>query len=316
MPNASIDAFLVRDRFNMEWVYDPENSAEQDTFWWWACSVRVDPNEVIADDGEGHLWSVPFTTDGIDAITFGTPVRVAQTFVPVGAGDGAAASALVGRRRQQVLASALDRPTKPDPQGREVPSQFRTPAATERHNPEEDQVTDVDLERLRARLGLDEGADVEQINAALSADAPETFTAEQVQEQVAAAETAVREEERQRAAAVAEDTVHFDRATAEQLRADAAAGREAREQQIGAQRDQLVAAAVEDGRIPPARREHWRHLLDADPEGAAATLGSLEKGLIPVSERGVATAGPDDENPLGAEANLDHLFPQLQSREG
>lgn len=78
----------------------------------------------------------------------------------------------------------------------------------------------------------------------------------------------------------------------EQLRADAAAGREAREQQIRAERDAAVAAAVADGRIAPARADHWREQLAADP-GALDILNALQPGLIPLDERGI-TGGVDE----------------------
>lgn len=291
MPDASVDVGTVRQRFNFDWAMS-EPVDGLDTYWWWARSIRVDPNEVIADDGEGNIWSVPFSTDGADNVTFDAPVRVRETYVPVTAGEGATATAVVQRRRQRALATALDRPDKPTNSSH--PSH---PAASEPHDHEEDQVPDIDLAALRSRLGLPEDADEEQINEALAAEQPETFTTEQVAEQVAAAAETARTEERDRAAASADDTVRFDRQTAEQLQADARAGREAREQQIGSQRDGLVAAAVEDGRIAPARREHWRRALDADPEGATATLASLERGLIPVTERGSAASVDDDQDP-------------------
>ena len=86
-----------------------------------------------------------------------------------------------------------------------------------------------------------------------------------------------------------------------QLRADATAGREARTAQLVAERETTVNAAVNDGRIAPARRAHWLAALEADP-GAAETLAALAPGLIPLAPKGY-TGGPDqapDEESLYA----------------
>ena len=79
------------------------------------------------------------------------------------------------------------------------------------------------------------------------------------------------------------------------LRADAAAGRAARDEQVRRQRAQVVEAAIADGRIAPARRDHWMAALDADEEGAKALLESLAKGLVPLEAAGSAGA-PDVED--------------------
>lgn len=85
--------------------------------------------------------------------------------------------------------------------------------------------------------------------------------------------------------AAAPGTVVLDEGQHAQLVADAAAGRAAREQQLADRRETTVAAAVNDGRIPPARREHWLNLLKQDP-GAEDTLKNLAPGLIPLDAKG------------------------------
>lgn len=310
MPALSVDAATIRDRFNVDWACDPDNGVDQDTWWWYAISVRVNPNEIIADDGEGHLWSVPFTTDTDDNVTFGTPVEVRETFVPVNVGEGAAATAAVTRRRQQTLQAGFGRPEKGDAGDRTPPSQYK-PAATERQTQQEVQSMTLDMEALRTRLGLGEDATEEQINEAIRGETPETFTEEQVAETVEAAVAAAREDERGKASASTADKVTLDRGAYEKIQADAAAGREARESQLKSERDAAVASAVQDGRIPPARRDHWRKLMDADPDGTASTLASLEKGLIPLAERGAASNGPDPDNPMSGEIPSTGWFPQL-----
>lgn len=116
-----------------------------------------------------------------------------------------------------------------------------------------------DLTALRDRLGLADTVSDEDILAAL-ATLPE------------AEETS---------ATLPEGVVAIDATQLEQLRNDAQAGREARTEQMRAHREQLVKAAINDGRIPPARKDNWLAMLEADP-GAADVLAGLEKGLIPV----------------------------------
>lgn len=85
--------------------------------------------------------------------------------------------------------------------------------------------------------------------------------------------------------ALPDGVVAIDAAQLAELRNNAQAGVEARAEQLRAQRELLVNAAVSDGRIAPARRDHWLAQLEADP-GAEAVLGSLEKGLIPLAAKG------------------------------
>lgn len=106
-------------------------------------------------------------------------------------------------------------------------------------------------------------------------------------------------------AALPEGVVAIEATQLEQMRADARAGREAREEQIAAARAATVDAAVADGRISPARRDHWVAALAADP-GAADDLARLEKGLIPTALVGV-TGGVDEAS--DEDATFSKLFP-------
>jgi hypothetical protein len=295
---ASVDVSTIRERFNFGWAMDSENGAEQDTYWWWACSVRVDPAEVIADDGEGGLWSIPFTTDGADEVTFGTPVRVRETFVPVDASEGVAATEAVTRRRQTVLASELAKPEKPD---RDNPAASRPRT--------EDAMSGIDIAALRSRTGLSDedlpdDATEEQINAALAKE-PEAETPE-TPEETPEAETPEAAEVPEPVAA-SERTVTVDRAQWERTQRDAEAGAVARRAQLSAALDTEADAAVKDGRITPASRGEWRGAIDPgeNPDVAATARAEAEKtalkgltaGRVPVDgERGTqpsASAGDD-----------------------
>jgi hypothetical protein len=288
-PAASVDVATVRQRFNFDWAMS-EPVDGLDTYWWWARSVRVDPDEIIADDDEGGLWSIPFSTDGEDGVTFGTPVRVRETFVPVA--EPAAAAADVERRYgQRVLAAACERPTKPT----------RTAAATAASTTQEDHMDTATLERL----GLAEGATDEEIEAAFARargedtdhdagdgepdDAPVTGD----QPAVAAAGTG----------SAGPGTTTVSQAALEQLQAQAAEGARARQTQLEQRRDTAIATGLQTGRFPAADAAGWRAYPERHPEGFEAGVAAMERqitelapGLIPVGEIGGAPTTDANED--------------------
>lgn len=147
-------------------------------------------------------------------------------------------------------------------------------------------ITDEQSTSLAQRLGVPEDADGDTILAALD---------EALQE---------RAEESGSGQGNTEGVVALDQDTYEQLRADASAGREARQVQQSQHRQGLVKAAVRDGRIAPARAAHWLKSLEADPEGAEASLAGLEKGLIPVDEVGHDTFDDAEGKPADLYAQV------------
>lgn len=91
-------------------------------------------------------------------------------------------------------------------------------------------------------------------------------------------------------------TVLVDQDALAALRADAAAGREARNRQEAEDRVAAVDAAINEGRILASRRDAWLANLEQDP-GAAATLASLPQ-IIPtvaIGSAGGVEVDADDE---------------------
>jgi len=175
----------------------------------------------------------------------------------------------------------------------------QTPAATAGDSPNQqegspvDGLTDEQLTSLRQSLSLDADAELSAIWTALSErlSAPTTDAPSEGDTPAAPATVPA-------TPALPDGTVAVDSATLEALQLAARRGQEAHARQQREDREAAVSAAVTDGRIPPARREHWLKQLEADP-GAATTLASLSPGLIPVSE--VGTGGTStDADPLYA----------------
>lgn len=135
--------------------------------------------------------------------------------------------------------------------------------------------TDEQITTMRQRLGIADDADEQTIVDAM-VEALDEQAAQPEGEPALAGATA------QAGVRLPDGVVAVDAAQLEQLRRDAQAGAEARARQVREDRERLVQAAVADGRIAPARREHWVAALDADHDGAAATLAALTPGLVPV----------------------------------
>lgn len=72
------------------------------------------------------------------------------------------------------------------------------------------------------------------------------------------------------------------------------------------ERDTAIATAVKAGKFPPARREHYEKLWDADPDGTRGLIESLAPGLVPVTAMGYS--GDGDEPDL-LDAEFARLFP-------
>jgi Mu-like prophage I protein len=303
--DASVATGTIRERFNWDWATsEPVDGI--DTYYWWARDVRVDPNEIIADDTEGNTYSVPFETDGKDEVTFGEPVKVREEFVPVNASATSVVAAHRDRKGQRVLASNLDRPEKPD-----------KPAASAQPEHEEKDEMKIDLDKLRSNLGLPEDATEEQINEALG-KAPEAEVVTPTDEIPEAPEggpetPAAQEAEPVAASAAAERGVTLDKDAVAQLKAEAADGRQAREVQLSAERDKLLSDAVQAGKFPPSAKASYRKQLDQGGEVEASTRKFIEElpdNTVPVKE--VGEAGREDG--VAASAGLpESWFPELKT---
>lgn len=140
--------------------------------------------------------------------------------------------------------------------------------------------TDEQLTTMRQTLGV--SADI----------TPQEFTDALAE---ALAEQAEDPDPAQTTAQIPEGMVLMDQATVDELRAGATAGRQAQAQQQEERRTALVQAAINDGRIAPARREGWMNTLRTDP-GSEETLANLAPGLVPLAELGHGADAPTTTN--------------------
>jgi ATP-dependent protease ClpP protease subunit len=182
-----------------------------------------------------------------------------------------------------------------------APEMFRTPAEPDTPNNQEgSDMSDTLIKGLRERLGLSADAGDEEILATLDVTLNNSETPPEpppAGDDPDADDEESTDDEPEDEPEAAPGTVIVDEETLNALRRDAQAGREARNQQQAEHREQLVAAAINDGRIAPARRQDWLNTLERDP-GAEATLAGLAKGLVPVDTKGytggLAETGDDD----------------------
>ena len=281
---ASVDVDIVIDRFRTEWREDPEH----DRWWWWPRSIRVDPNELIVDDDQGHLYALPFETDGENAVTFGEPVQVRETYVPVTTATRTTAMAAIGRRKQSAVTS-FSKPQYP-------PKPGNAPATK---TPEE--TTSVTPEEIREALGLTADATDEQVRermaagqAALDADDAPTgdvagTTPDAPAATTAAPATTTSTAPAPAAAATADVTAAARVAAAdavqrELIRRDEDAAKTAA---FEAKRDEYLEAKVADGSFHRDAKAAFALSMPNETafEAAKAEIDKLTPGVVPLLQR-------------------------------
>lgn len=280
----------------------------------WICEMQLEPLQLITvDDDSGQYARVPIVLNG-DTVTFGESVPVVIEYVDKPQAQQTAASALVFASR------AESRPEQaPAPAGKpETPQEAiqrvakasgltdtadqadpqTPPAEPDGETQEEGDPMALD-KGLRERLGLAEDADEDAILAAVDA-LRETKPADGEHNEGDASE------EQPATPALPEGVRMIDEAQLLELQEQAREGVAARAQQRNEARDRALDDAVKAGKFPPARRDHWAKLYDADPEGAKTTLASLEAGLVPLVDAG---APGGEETTESFDAEFDRLFP-------
>lgn len=286
----------------------------------WIEEVQLDPLQLIVMDDDKAIRSrVPVIVgdgDGTAAVTFGDPVPVVIRY-----DDAVAATApppVVTGRSVRYASRQESRPAPTTAQrmaevaAAAAKTKKTSPAASAAGAAPQAKGAGMDPAKLREGLGLAPDASDEDVTAAMQATlqasgtpaipstAPASVVAPAV-EPVAA--TAPGGAVPRVAGTMVIDASAWDEQQARIKALEADAARRARDE-----RDQVIAAAVADGKFAPARKEHWVRLWDADPEGTRQVIAGLTRNVIPVTALGFA-----DEGDAGIDEEFAHLFPPVHN---
>jgi hypothetical protein len=251
--------------------------------------------------------------DGADAVTFGDPVPVVVRY-----DDAVAASAPVPVGRSIRFASRKE--SRPAPTTAQQMAEVAAAAAkANKTSPVTAGVSTTTTEgagmdpaKLREGLGLAPDASDEDVHAAMQATlqasgvtttTPTTAPTGTAPATDAPAAEPVAASVPKVAGTMTIDASAWDEQQTRIKRLEAEAAKRAREE-----RDQVIAAAVNEGKFAPARKEHWVRLWDADPEGTRQVIAGLTKNVIPVAALGFA-----DDSDASIDEEYAHLFPPVPS---
>jgi hypothetical protein len=256
---------------------------------WWIRQVLVDPNEIVVeDDQDGKLYRLSFQTDASGNVSFSEPESVRIGLIPddqpelmKAAASHSAEILAIGRH---VLASYSTRAeSSPDNTGGAMdPKEVRKQLSL----PEDASDEQVHL-ALLTKAGLAEPAAAVTPAPELVAVVPAAVTPEPAATPVPApAPAAVAEPAAVAASALnlPPGVIALDEGTFKTMQETVTKASSFIDKQEERDRSNVVMAAISDGRIPPASKDHWLNLLKLDPN-AEATLASLQS-VVPVKERG------------------------------
>jgi Mu-like prophage I protein len=276
------------------------DSLDSHQMWWWVRQILVSPQQLVVDDDEGGLWTVDFTVDSNDTVTFGEPVSVKVEYV------AAAKTSGLSRPGQLVAASfSSAEQAGGRPRGTLPTTEVK---ATEGVQPEEPPIQEEQPVKLTPealeRLGLAADATDADISAAIIAQGQQTGSGDDGNQQ-SQPETPATDPTGQPAEApqggeqakppvVPEGLVLVDASQWDRVQQSIAASDAERTSRREQENSEFIAAAVRDGKFPFARVEHYTALMSADPEGTRQLIGRLTPGLIPVTERATAP-GPGQQ---------------------
>ncbi len=250
----------------------------------WIREMYVDPPELIVqNDTDDTLMRIPYTTSDDGEVEFGDPQAVKVEYVAARAASEKPAVSFASRTEARpAVAGAPENPSAAEAED--------TPEGKEGAMP-------TLKEGLVQKLGIAADADDEAVMkafeealAAKSDDGEKSDDAEKLETPAQVA-----------AAAQRLGMTVFDAEKAEQLRADAAAGREALSRIQREADEKVVKQAISEGKIPPARESHYVGLMERDREGTTAWLASVPKeAAVALTEMGHSTEPVDNpaDNPV------------------
>lgn len=274
--SASVATEDVRQSFYLDF-------AEADRYWWWIYKFYVSPAVVIADDDEGGYWAVPYTVAG-DSITWGDPYEVEMQWVRKDDPKKVVAERAEADDGERVWRTAAE--SRPN-------DRVRAAKPTK-----EERMTAIAPAAVLERLGLPEDATEEQFLARLEEVEPGGGSDDDKPDDEPELDDDGNPIEKPTTETVTPPAAVVDAAALAQLQNDAKLGREAREQQVNAERDALVTDRIRKGCLTASSKA--AHLAELAKGGAIekahrAYLESLTEGVIPVDEQGTAPSEIADE---------------------
>jgi hypothetical protein len=271
----------------------------------WIEEIQLDPLQLIVMDDDTSTRSRVAVSigegEGQDAVAFADPVPVIVRYddAPQVAAslDGGSISIVFASRAESRPESTADKMARVAAAGKKTTP--TVPAGVSAST----KGAGMDPVKLREGLGLDPGASDEDVRAALVAEGLATPAAEGGQTGDGTPPPAVPAQQQAAAPRMAGtmvvDASAWDEREKRIKNLEAAAQRRAREE-----RDQIIDDAVKAGKFAPSRKDHWKRLWDADPDGAREVIAGLAKNVIPVE-----ALGSDVEGAADLDEEFAHLFP-------
>lgn len=139
----------------------------------------------------------------------------------------------------------------------------------------------MDPVQLREALGLAPDASDDEVQAAFASALPTSAPP-------AATPTPVTASTPTPIGSVPEGTMLLDSAVVKRLQEGAAKGIAAMAAIQKNTRDTVIAAAIQDGKFPPSRKEHYELMWDGDPVGTESHIKRMAAGVIPLEASGYA----------------------------
>lgn len=252
----------------------------------WISEMQLEPLQLITtDDASGEFSRVPIAVNG-DNVEFGDAVPVKMVFqdAPQTAAASASSIRYASKEESRNVAPASKPESKPEKKPEpSVPVSAKDAIKNVHKASEPRKGAGMDPGKIREALGLSPDASDDEVktaiaSAGLAPAAPEPAKDVEPKPEQASAGLDVSK--------LADGVMVMDSSVVKALQAQAARGDAAFREIQRNRRDTVLASAVEAGKFPPSRLEHWTRLWDADPEGTEKQVNSLARGLVPVSASG------------------------------
>lgn len=276
---AAVDVSLIRRKF-----YNDGPGA--DNYSYWIRGERFDSKEgfqLIVDMGDGELCRYPVKVKGSD-ITFGDYTLVTEEYPDKAvAATAVLAGMAIADRDMVVYASRADteadRPIHTPEEGAQMDEATRQAFAARLDLPADATEEQIDAEFTRLRASAAEPAGDPPADPPTAGDPPaDPPTDPPAGDDVEAGSNVVR----------------IDRATYEHLKAGADSALANEEERNKTRVTELVASAITERKIPPARREHYETLATADFDGTKTLIDGLEPNAVPANV-GVGASGSSED---------------------